>query len=382
MHSMETNRRKALILIASAVSGGFLLTQARPRTAYDQTPVFAGACGSREGDYRMTCFSLDGSRMAQCALPGRGHSVEMRPFSNEAIVFARRPGTFAIVFDTKSGQKIQTLESVQGRHFYGHGVFDFEGHYVYATENDYGNGRGVIGIYEAGDAYRRVGEIPSHGIGPHEIRIHPDGDILIVTNGGIQTHPDIPRVKMNLPTMDSSLCYIDRQDGKLLSKVTLPERYRKLSIRHIDINRIGTVGVAMQYEGPSMDTVPLIGTSSGGTEVKLIDEPIAIIRSMQNYCGSIAFDSSGKVLAVSAPKGNRITFWNVSTGEFLASANVADACGISPGLEDGEFLISGRNALVLAQASNGRINPLILAGHEKTQWDNHLCKKSAQGTHS
>ncbi len=302
MHSMETNRRKALILIASAVSGGFLLTQARPRTAYDQTPVFAGACGSREGDYRMTCFSLDGSRMAQCALPGRGHSVEMRPFSNEAIVFARRPGTFAIVFDTKSGQKIQTLESVQGRHFYGHGVFDFEGHYVYATENDYGNGRGVIGIYEAGDAYRRVGEIPSHGIGPHEIRIHPDGDILIVANGGIQTHPDIPRVKMNLPTMDSSLCYID--------------------------------------------------------------------------------DSSGKVLAVSAPKGNRITFWNVSTGEFLASANVADACGISPGLEDGEFLISGRNALVLAQASNGRINPLILAGHEKTQWDNHLCKKSAQGTHS
>lgn len=373
MRWMETERRKVLVLIAGIVKGSFLYALTQSRTAYDQIPVFASACESQQGGFGAACFSPDGFGASEIRLPGRGHSIAMRPGASEAILFARRPGTFAVVFHPGDGRLIQNLKSGQGRHFCGHGAFEPEGHLVYATENDYGNGRGAIGVYNASENYRRIDEFPSYGIGPHEIRLYPDDETLVVANGGILTHPDIPRVKMNLPTMESSLCYINRKNGRLLARFSLADRFRQLSIRHIDINRAGIVGVAMQYEGPSGDLVPLIGVHDGEGQVKLVDEPFAVIRSMKNYCGSIAFDASGEVMAVSSPRGGCVTFWDSGVPGFLSSVDIEDACGIAPGMNDGEFLVSGKGTLAFVQARSGQKKPLLLSGHENTQWDNHLC---------
>ncbi len=369
---METERRKFLVLIASMLKGSLLYTAAQSRIASNQAPIFTSACQNQQGDFAVVSFSPDSSNAFEIKLPSRGHSIATRPYEPDAILFARRPGTFAIAFHSRNGQLIQNIQSVQKRHFFGHGVFESKGHLLYATENDYENGRGVIGIYDANNNYRRISEIPSHGIGPHEIKLCPDEETLVVANGGILTHPQMPRVKLNLPTMQSSLCYIDRNDGKLLAKYSLPDQYRQLSIRHIDINPSGIVAIAMQYQGPSGNFVPLIGVHDGRSQIQLINEPHSVIRSMKNYCGSIAFDASGEIMAVSSPLGNCITFWKSSIPEFLSRVDIEDACGIAPGSNNGEFLVSGRGTLAFVQARSGDKKPILLPGYENVQWDNHL----------
>lgn len=49
-----------------------------------------------------------------------------------------------------------------------------------------------MGCYDPAQRYRRVGEFPSHGIGPHEMTVLRDGRTLVVANGGYVPHPDVP----------------------------------------------------------------------------------------------------------------------------------------------------------------------------------------------
>ena len=71
--------------------------------------------------------------------------------------------------------------------------FSADGSLLYATENAFDSGEGRIGLYAADDGFRRRGEFASHGIGPHQLCLAPDGQTLLVANGGIRTHPDYRR---------------------------------------------------------------------------------------------------------------------------------------------------------------------------------------------
>jgi hypothetical protein len=56
----------------------------------------------------------------------------------------------------------------------------------------------VIGVRDASAGYRHIGELPSHGIGPHDLALLSDERTLVVANGGIRTHPDRRREELNL----------------------------------------------------------------------------------------------------------------------------------------------------------------------------------------
>ena len=58
------------------------------------------------------------------SLPARGHGICLRPGTAEAVVFARRPGTFAAVFEPATGLVVRRFDTPPERHFYGHGVFE------------------------------------------------------------------------------------------------------------------------------------------------------------------------------------------------------------------------------------------------------------------
>ena len=221
---MGINRRDALLLLAGGLAGSFLPAPLRANAAA-AAPLYLSARADAGGGYRMSGFAADGASRFDLPLPGRGHSFAVRPGGREAVHFARRPGRFALVVDLVYGVVVHKLETPADRHFYGHGVFSRDGRLLYATENDFGGERGVIGIYDAARGYSRMGELPSHGVGPHEIALLSDGETLVVANGGIATHPDLPRVKLNLPTLAPSLCYIERRDGRLLQELrACPEK--------------------------------------------------------------------------------------------------------------------------------------------------------------
>ena len=374
---MGIERRRALQLLAGGLAGSLLPASFRAEAAARDAPLYLSARADAAGGYRVSGFASDGARVFDLPLPARGHSFAVRPGEPEAVHFARRPGRFALVLDLVRGVIAQRVDSPDGRHFYGHGVFSHDGRLLYAAENDFEGERGVIGVYDAARGYTRVGELPSHGIGPHEIALLADGETLVVANGGIATHPDLPRVKLNLPSMAPSLCFVDRRSGALRRELKLDPALQRLSIRHVALGPDDTVALAMQYEGPAQDRVPLVALQRGGGPLRLLHGPHSVLRAMKNYCGSVCFDPSGRTVAVSAPRGNLVTFWDVGTGRYLSSASVADGCGVAPGSRPGEFLASsGLGGMTVIDARSGAVRPLALDGLEAARWDNHLVAAS------
>ena len=249
--------------------------------------------------------------------------------------------------------------------------------FLYASENDFDGERGVIGVYDADKGYARAGELASHGIGPHEIELLSDGATLVIANGGILTRPDLPRIKLNVTTMAPSLCYVDRRDGRLLQERRLAPALHQLGIRHLAVGRDDTVAVAMQYEGPRGDLVPLVAVHRTGAAANApllpLNAPAAVWRAMKQYCGSVCFDSSGRILAVSAPRGDLVTCWDAGAGIHVSSTRVRDGSGIAPGERPGEFLASsGHGGVTVIEAWSGRSTPLDTAFVNPRRWDNHL----------
>ena len=128
----------------------------------------------------------------------------------------------------------------------------------------------MIGLYDVADNYRRLGEYPSHGIGPHELILMPDGQTLAIANGGIRTHPDHGRAKLNLGSMKPSLVFADIAAGQHLDQADLPES--QLSIRHLTMLRGGRIAIALQFEGAKTADVPLVAIHDGAG-IKTLSAP-------------------------------------------------------------------------------------------------------------
>jgi hypothetical protein len=356
----------------SSGAGGLLIALGfRAATARGSAGSLYVGCRADDAErYFTTGFGADGHLVFDVALPGRGHGAAFRPTAPQCVVFARRPGTFAVVIDIERGEALRRIDAAAGRHFYGHGAFSPDGRYLFTTENDFATGRGMVGIRDTEDGYRQIGEFASHGIGPHELVLMPDGGTLAVANGGIRTHPDNDRAMLNLDTMQPSLAYLDLASGRLRGAFGLAPRLQKLSIRHLAVNPDGLVAMAMQYEGSKRDRVPLVGVHGGG-DIRLLEAPPEIERRMRHYAGSVAFDQGGRLLAVSCPRGNLITFWDARDGRLIDQVEIADGCGVAPAEAPGAFVITGgRGDVVSIEAGQGGRRPMDVVG--QTAWDNHL----------
>lgn len=366
----DASRRAFLSSVAGSLLVGLGFRAAAARGGAG--PLYVGCRADDAERYFTTGFREDGRVVFDLPLPGRGHGAAFRPTAPHCVVFARRPGSFAIVIDVDRGEALYRIDAAPGRHFYGHGAFSPDGRHLFTSENDFGAGRGVIGIRDGDDGYRQIGEFASHGIGPHEVLLMPDGATLVAANGGIRTHPDNDRAKLNLDTMQPSLAYVDLASGALVDAFGLESRLHRLSIRHLAVNHDGVVALAMQYEGDKRDRVPLVGLHDGGA-IRLLDAPVAIERRMRQYAGSVAFDQAGGLLAVSCPRGNLITFWDARTGCLVDRMDVADGCGVAPGDAPGGFVLTGgRGEVVRVEPGRGGRTPVAVAGQSETAWDNHL----------
>ncbi len=243
-------------LVAASAVGGWTLTHHAPQ------PLLLSARDDGDGQHYAVGYRLDGSQAFATPVRERCHDVYAHPHLPLAVFVGRRPSRESYVLDTRDGRLLQVLASPPDRHFYGHGIFDAAGEWFYSTENDTRDpGRGVLGVYRLeGERLVRHGEHSTHGIGPHQLLWMPDGETLVIANGGIRTEAD-SREKMNLDAMEPSLVLLHR-DGRLLSKEQLPEQMN--SVRHLAVARDGTVISGQQYEGDPLDRVPLLAIKRPG----------------------------------------------------------------------------------------------------------------------
>ena len=365
---MEINRRRLLQLIA----GGTLLG-ALPgvSAAADAELLIASAADDRDGKHWLIVMNDMGEERLRHPLPDRAHHVAVHRERPLIAVVARRPGYYIDLVDYRSGALLRRIKPQPGRHFYGHAIFSPDGSALYATEMDIASGQGRVTRYEIEQGKTPTADFASYGIGPHELLLAPDRQSLIIANGGILTDG---RDKLNIETMEPSLAYIDLASGKLLEQRFLPPEQHQLSIRHMDVNAEGTVVIALQYQGDLDDDQPLVAVHRRGEELKLLHAPEPINRQMVQYCGSARFDSSGKIAAVSAPRGNLITFWDLEQDRYLTSLDAADGCGVAAAEEAGSFIAStGRGRCYALYPAEDYREPLLLPPQlSSLSWDNHL----------
>ncbi len=324
------------------------------------SPTFIAA--AKTGDtYALFGLSEQGEAVFSVPLPARGHAGAGHPFKPLAVAFARRPGAFAVVIDCLSGSVIQTLTPPDGVAFNGHGCFTPDGKLLLTSEQIAATSEGVVGIWDVDNGYSRIGELSTYGIGPHDIKMLPNGAGFVVANGGIATDPS-DRTKLNTKTMEPSLAYFSKE-GALTEKVVLDAEYYQSSIRHLAVAPNGSVAFAMQLQADAPAPDPLVGVHSLGREVSLFSSDLASELVMQGYAGSIALSDSE--IAISSPKGGRIHRFDFD-GLFLGAYEQNDVCGLV-GVQGG----------FIASDGNGTMRTIIDGALARevwhdVSWDNHI----------
>ena len=327
--------------------------------------VFATAYRRRDGAYGAAILSEAGKLLHTVDLPDRGHDITFDPVSGRSVVFARQPGTFFVAFDHTERTPPVTVQSVAGRHFFGHGVFSPDGALLYATENDFDNAAGMVGVYDATGGFARIGEFPTHGVGPHELLLLGDNSTIAVANGGIETHPDFGRAKLNLSTMKPSYVLVDRQTGDLIEKHELPPDLHQLSIRHMDTDENGAVWFGCQHEGPASEQPALVGRAVRGKELQLIDMPQDVLSGFRNYIGSVAANRDAGMVAVTSPQGNSFAVIEAASGKVVTVERLTEVCGVAPD-HAGFIVTTGTGTIVEPGGKSSQEDDYV--------WDNHMLR--------
>lgn len=360
-------RRQALklgsVLLSALTLGGWTLLRRK-----DQPPLLLSARDDADGQHYAVGYRLDGSQVFATRVAQRCHDIINHPELPIALFVARRPGTESYLVDLRDGRLLQTIVSQPDRHFYGHAVIHKSGEWLYATENDTTDpGRGVLGVYRfEGERLVHTGEISTHGIGPHQVSWLPDGETLVVANGGIRTEAE-SRVEMNLNAMEPSLVLM-RRDGSLISKETLGQQMN--SVRHLAIGSDGTVVACQQFMGDAHETAELLAIKRPGQPFEAFPVPEHQLQSMAQYTASVAVHSELRLVAMTAPRANRLFIWNLDDASVRLDAPMPDCAGVGA-VADGFVVTSGQGRCRLYDCRQETLvgQPLQLPSG---LWDNHL----------
>jgi hypothetical protein len=329
-----------------------------PRLSWAEvgSPAFLAA-GKEDEGFTLHGLAADGRSLFGVPLPGRGHAAAAHPTRAEAVAFARRPGTFALVIDCGAGSVRHRLHPPEGVQFNGHGTFSSDGSILMTSEVLAEGSEGRIGLWDTQN-YTRLGDWASHGLGPHEILRLPDGR-LAVANGGIRTDP-VDRTKLNIPDMRPNLTLL-ADDGTLLDQIELPDLLQN-SIRHLALAR-DAIAFVMQWEGDPFEAVPQLGLWTPGQAPILCEPRSEETFAMQGYAGSVAA-TSDRVL-VTSPKGG-VAMIFATDGTPVATHRRTDLCGAAT--HSGSFVVTDGLGAVWSADDSG-LTPLATGA---SRWDNHL----------
>lgn len=365
-------RRNFLVASASAAAlaaGGHLLLSRRQQ----HDGVLLSAFEDARGDQYIGGVSLATQRVFGAKVPVRAHGCAIDPTDPQRVLFfARRPGTQAFELRRDSLQVRPLFETGAGRHLAGHGLFSRDGSLLYTPEHDYEHVRGVVAVRDA-RSFRIVDEIDTQGIDPHEIAWLPDGRSMLVANGGILTHPRSYRRKLNIATMDPSLCVIDTGSGDCREQWRLPDHL--LSIRHLAVASDGTTAIGLQYEGDAATAPGIAAIYRPGSGLRLLTASATERTTFHGYVASISLSEQQGLVAAACPYGGGVACWSLRDDRYLGFVTAQETYGLSR-LDDGSIVASQRDGTAYEIDPAPRKGPLRshfleIDSEMPLRWDDH-----------
>ncbi len=330
-------------------------------------------------------------------------------------VMGRRPSEYFWIMDCATGELLHTikakdLQQQENRHFYGHACYSLDGNLLYVAENDTDSFAGMVGVYDVANDYQKIEEFATHGIGPHELIMHPDGDKLIVANGGIKTER-ASREELNIESMQPSLVYLalvngtktdgnNPKKGEILQQIQ--PKHNQMSVRHISAvthgKFKGTVAIGIQFQGDKHLNMPLILThkfaddefieysmdNTNITDTKNTDaknQQKASWRQFHHYIASVLVNANSNLICATSPIGGCVSVFDMTSQRLIDTVKIADCAGIaiakyshsqSPNhnRQDGFLVSDGQGGLTLLSVDNGKLitDKIILP----MAFDNHM----------
>ncbi|MBS0232619.1 MAG: DUF1513 domain-containing protein [Proteobacteria bacterium] len=367
MSSMVIDRRSMLLGTLAFVGGaGF-----GPRFAVaDDSVAYVTAARLADGSFGILLLSGEGAILREVPLSARGHDIAIHQPSGRVVVFARRPGAFAVSFELDKKTVPHVFTPGEGRHYFGHGSFSVDGRLLYASENDIATGMGVIGVYDVARSFKKIGEHSTFGMGPHEIMLLADGKTIAAGNGGLDTTPDAGRENLNVDSMQPSLTFVDAESGKLLAKHEMTGDLKSLSLRHVTQDAKGVVWFGGQWEGSPSQTPPQIVGSAG------LDRPLRLLEpqgkggdDLKGYIGAMAVSNDGRFIAASAPKAGHVLYVDTETATVVGRSNLKDVCGLAP---EGQRDFAASSGFGVIRYETAQARTLSEHALQDIAFDNHL----------
>ena len=366
----KLTRRQLLLASASlgAVAAGGLLFSSKSQA---RTGTLLSAFEDARGDQFVGGLSLQDERVFGARVPMRAHGCAVHPTDpNRVLFFARRPGTQAFELDRATMQVRTVFTTQPGQHLAGHGTYSANGDLIFTPEHDFERARGVVVVRDARN-FAVVSEIDTKGIDPHEVAWMPDRRSLLVANGGIMTHPRTFRRKLNIATMDPSLCVIDAASGECKEQWRLPDHL--LSIRHVSMTSSGITAVGLQYEGDKERAPGIAALYRPGKQgqFRLLTAPAEEIPRFQGYVASIAISEAHDLIAAACPYGGGVACWSLHDERYLGFIAASETYGLSR-VDDGSILASQRDGTAYGlDESRLRSQFLKIASRQPIRWDDH-----------
>jgi hypothetical protein len=174
--------------------------------------------------------------------------------------------------------------------------------------------------------------------------------------------------------MSSSLVIIDRTTGEISQRHTLTEL--KASIRHLAINKEGSVVAALQVQRQALtdsDPRPLAAVLTPEGDFSYLPAPDNLWLGAHDYMGSVAVHASTDVACMTTPKGNFAVFWHVSSQTLLGYFQMHDVCGVSVSeLNDCFVLSNSAGELRFIDPVSQQENTSLRQSYSDLRFDNHL----------
>lgn len=342
---MAIDRRSFLALAGMTALSPWLRAGNRQR-------LWLGTAHGLDGRYYLAALDATGALRYRTALPGRAHGFAVDDNQQRrALVFARRPGRWAGLFDPAEGTLRAQLAPPAGRIFVGHGCWQGDQCWVPLGDSDTSQARLGVWSASAGDW---VADRALPGIGAHQIVAHPAGGAALAV-GGLGNG-----VRDGDTGFASALLLLD-DSGQV--RAELPSPGPGFSVRHLDVDA-DWVYVGLQYYGPGRTDRPLVYRLNWHRPQwqALPAEPWHWLQ-MNNYIASVVCYPGG--LTVSSPKGHHLLHWR---GDAPVEAEpMRDVAMLA---SDGDALWAA-NGLGQWQSSAAAAGTGQASGQLDLAWDNH-----------
>ena len=209
------DRRKFLNTSFSALlSSSFLFFPGQAKASYGDIIVGGGMYKNLDTNkiqFLLGYVDLGSYTIKQIPLSFLPHGIALDPNNHNRIFAFEKIGPGACVINLEYFFVEKYLKSLEGNHFYGHGMPNKEGTLTFYTETNIITNKGFIPIRDT-KTLQVVDRFPTYGEKPHDCHLIENGNIMAITNAGGSIENLIEQ---------PSVTFVDIKTRKLLEKIQL-----------------------------------------------------------------------------------------------------------------------------------------------------------------